>query len=214
MHGVRNSSWNPTLFVLSNKNSDLKMKKREKFREERGLIKSPLNAVYSSFACCSPSLPVYPFFFLSLSLCVLLFFVYLPAVSFYSSCACLSLFIGRFQSSCSLIFLSTDQIVEQFSSVFRPQLLNSCWVVTHFSAFQTHFHQTVSLTFWWCHFLIRFSVFLFFLFYLICVYLLLLYWAVGYERGSYYYYTFFFFWVVLARCRPYMTTLFRTYAIV
>ena len=182
MHGVRNSSWNPTLFVLSNKNSDLKMKKRERFREERGLIKSPLNAVYSSFACCSPSLPVYPFFFVSLSLCVLLFFVYLPAVSFYSSCACLSLFIGRFQSSCSLIFLSTDQIVEQFSSVFRPQLLNSCWVVTHFSAFQTHFHQTVSLTFWWCHFLIRFSVFLFFLFYLICVYLLLLYWAVGYER--------------------------------
>ena len=134
------------------------------------------------------------FFFLSLSVCVLLFFVYLPAVSFYSSCACLSLFIERFQSSRSLIFLSTDQIVEQFSSVCRPQLLNSCWAVTHFSAFQAHFHQIVSLTFWWCHFLIRFSVFpFFFLFNLICVYLLLLYWAVGYERGSYYYYTFFFF---------------------
>ena len=176
MHGVRISSWNPTLFVLPNKNSDLKMKKRERFREERGLIKSPLNAVYSSFACCSPSLPVYLFFFfLSLSVCVLLFFVYLPAVSFYSSCACLSLFIERFQSNRSLIFLSTDQIVEQFSSVCRPQLLNSCWAVTHFSAFQAHFHQTVSLTFWWCHLLIRFSVFLFFFFfYLICVYILLL----------------------------------------
>ena len=162
MHGVRNSSWNPTLFVLPNKNSYLKMKKRERFREERGLIKSPLNAVYSSFACCSPSLPVYlSFFSLSLSLRASLF-CSLRAVSFYSSCACLSLFIERFQSSCSLIFLSTDQIVEQFWSVFRPQLLNSCWVVTHFSAFQAHFHQIVSLTFWWCHFLIRFSVFLFF----------------------------------------------------
>ena len=105
---------------------------------------------------------IFFFFFLSLSLWMLLFFVYLPAVSFYSSCACLSLFIERFQSSRSLIFLSTDQIVEQFSSICRPQLLNSCWAVTHISAFQAHFHQIVSLTFWWCHFLIRISVFLFF----------------------------------------------------
>ena len=48
--------------------------------------------------------------------------------------ACLSLFIDRFQRSCFLFILSTDQIMVQFSSVFPPHLLISCWAVTHFSA--------------------------------------------------------------------------------
>ena len=33
MYGVKNYSWNPTLFVLPNKNSDLKKGERERERE-------------------------------------------------------------------------------------------------------------------------------------------------------------------------------------
>ena len=33
MYGVKNSSWNPTLFVLPNKNSDLKKRERERERD-------------------------------------------------------------------------------------------------------------------------------------------------------------------------------------
>ena len=113
----------------------------------------------------------------------LLSFLFLP---FFFSLACLPLFIERFQRSCSLIFLSTDQMMEQFLSVFSSTAPNfmlsrdpffsffsllfvpllfklplfSLWH-PHFSTFQAHFHQTVFLTFWWCHFLIHFSAFVF-----------------------------------------------------
>ena len=134
----------------------MKKKKREIFREERGTIKSPPNAVCSSFACCYLSLPVSLFFvcacFSFLSICPPFLFLLLER---------LSLFIDRFQRSCFLFILSTDHIMEQFSSVFPSQLLISCWAVAHFSAFQAYFHQTVFLTFRWCHFLVHFPAFFF-----------------------------------------------------
>ena len=55
-------------------------------------------------------------------MCVYLlsFFVSLPSFFslFFFFFWCIPLFIERLQRSCSLIFLSTDQIMEQFSSVF------------------------------------------------------------------------------------------------
>ena len=58
--------------------------------------------------------------------CVLaLFFVYRASLSIYR----------EIPKKLYLILLSTDQIMEQFSSIFPPQLLISCWAVTHFSAF-------------------------------------------------------------------------------
>ena len=143
-----------------------------------------------------------PHLLVAIYLCLCLFFLCVRA-SLLSICPPflflllerLSLFIDRFQRSCFLFIFSTDRIMKQFSSVFPSQLLISCWAVAHFPAFQAYFHQTVFLTFWWCHFLVHFPAFFFFN--LICVYLLLLDYAAGYERGSYYYHTSFFFFFFL-----------------
>ena len=84
------------------------------------------------------SLSVLLFFVFFLCLCRVcvhlfsFFFFFFSLPLFFPLCT--PLFIERFQRSCSLIFLSTDQIMEQFSSVFPPQLLISCWAVTLFSA--------------------------------------------------------------------------------
>ena len=143
-----------------------------------------------------------PHLLVAIYLCLCLFFLCARA-SLLSICPPflflllerLSLFIDRFQRSCFLFILSTDRIMKQFSSVFPSQLLISCWAVAHFSAFQAYFHQTVFLTFWWCHFLVHFTAFFFFN--LICVYLLLLDYAAGYERGSYYYYYYYYYYYIL-----------------
>ena len=110
------------------------------------------------------------------AMCVLAFFLYLyllfSLLFFFFYLCVLPLFIERLQRSCSLIFLSTNQIMEQLSLVFPPQFLIPCWVMTHystfcsfylfcllfkfplfglwhphFSAFQAHFHETLLFTF-------------------------------------------------------------------
>ena len=110
-----------------------------------------------------------PHLLVAIYLCLCLFFFLCARASLLSICPPflflllerLSLFIDRFQKSCFLFILSTDRIMKQFLSVFPSQLLISCWAVAHFSAFQAYFHQTVFLTFWWCHFLVHFTAFFF-----------------------------------------------------
>ena len=171
MHGVKNSSWNPTLFVLPNKNSNLRMREREILRI-RGLMKSHIQTYVLWLMLLSLSMPL--FCSLSMSLlcvCTCSLFVFLPFFFFFLLCV-LPLFIESLQRSCSLIFLSTNQIMEQLSLVFPPQFLIPCWVMTHystfcsfylfcllfkfplfglwhphFSAFQAHFHETLLFTF-------------------------------------------------------------------
>ena len=134
MYGVRNSSWNPTLFVFPNKNSDLRMKEREILRR-RGLMKSHIQTYTLHLMLLSLSMPLFSSLLSVSAVCVCncsLFCV----TAFFFSLVCLPLFIEKLQRGCSLIFLSTDQIMKQFSSIFfPPQLLISCWVVTHYSAF-------------------------------------------------------------------------------
>ena len=76
-----------------------------------------------SLSCLSFFSSLYVF-----ALCVYFLSFCVSCQPFFLFCfrVCLSLFIERFQRSCSLIFLSTDQIMEQFSLVFPPQLLISC----------------------------------------------------------------------------------------
>ena len=153
------------------------------------------------------------FFSLSIvfAMCVLVFFFCICLPFFFFPLCVPPLFIERFQRSCSLIFLSTDQIMEQFSSVFPPQLLISCWAMIHFSAsflfyffrsflnspflacdnpifqlFRSTFTKPCSLLSGDATSLFTFQLLFLFLLYI----------------------------VVLARCRPYMTTFFLTYAIV
>ena len=140
MYGVRNSSWNPTLFDFPNKNSNLKMKERVILRR-RGLMKSHIQTY--AFCLMSLSLPVPLFCFLSVfAMCVYLlsFFVSLPS-SFFSpfffffARAGLSLFIEKFQRNCSLIF---SQLINSWSSLrqfFSPQLLILCSAVPHYFHF-------------------------------------------------------------------------------
>ena len=108
---------------------------RERFWEEEDWwnpIFKPMRSgwCYSLYLCLS---------FVSLlsifTVCVIALFLYFRlSALFFFSCV-LPLFIDRLQRSCSLIFLSTNQIMEQFSSVFPPQFLIPCWAVTHYSAF-------------------------------------------------------------------------------
>ena len=203
MHRVRNSLWNPILKIQI-----WEWERELYFREENDWW----NLIYK------PMLGILPLLDITLSVRVSLFFlflffsllsllcVYLLSFSisaffflflFFPLCVP-PLFIERFQRSCSLIFLSTDQIMEQFSSVFPPQLLISCWAVTHFSAsflfylfrtflnfpflacdtptfqlFRSTFTKPCSLLSGDATSLFTFQ--LLFLFYLICVDILLLY---------------------------------------
>ena len=88
------------------------------------------NPIYRNLLCLM-LLSFFVFFLCLCRVCVHLLSFSLPL---FFSFVCTPLFIERSKRSCSLIFLSTDQIMEQFSSVFPPQLLISCWPVTHFSA--------------------------------------------------------------------------------
>ena len=178
---------------------------RERFLRRKGLMKSHIQTYvrYSSstwyyFLCSSLSLSLLSFLSLLSLLCVYLFSFSVFAFLFFFPLCVPPLFMERFQRSCSLIFLSTDQIMEQFLSVFPPHLLISCWVVTHFSAsFLFYlFRSFLNFPFLACDtptFQLFRSTFtkpcfslsgdatslftfqLLFLFYLICVYLLLLY---------------------------------------
>ena len=67
--------------------------------------------------------------------CVIALFLYFCLSPLFVFTCVLALFIDRLQRSCYLIFLLTDQIMEQFSSVFPPQFLIPCWAVTHYSVF-------------------------------------------------------------------------------
>ena len=75
------------------------------------LLSMPLPCVCALLSFCISAF--FPFFFSCLSRPFFFFFF-----------ACLPLFIERFQRSCSLIFLSTDQIMEQFLSVFSSTAPN------------------------------------------------------------------------------------------
>ena len=70
----------------------------------------------------------------------------------------------NFSSTAPNFLLSRDPFFSFFSLLFVSYLfklpLFSLWH-PHFSTFQVHFHQTVFLTFWWCHFIIHFSAFVF-----------------------------------------------------
>ena len=73
--------------------------------------------------------------------CALAFFFFffwsLPSylfVFFFVLCVSRSIY-KEIPKKLFLILPSTDQIMEQISSIFPPHLLISCWAVTHFSAF-------------------------------------------------------------------------------
>ena len=139
------------------------------------------------FLCSSLSLSL-SFFFLSLLslLCVYLFSFSVFAFLFFFPFVCTPSIYGeipkklfpyfslnwsdhgavfvRFSSTPPNFMLSRDPFFSFFSLLFVSFLfklpLFSLWH-PHFSTFQVHFHQTVFLTFWWCHFLIHFSAFVF-----------------------------------------------------
>ena len=147
MQRVRNSSWNPTLFVLPNKNYLIWERGRERDIEKKGTDEIPYTNLCCVILLCFVLLSASLFFssFCLCYVCVIALFLYFRFSLFFLTCACLFLFIERFQRNCSLIFLSTDQMMEQFLSVFPPYLLISCWAVTHFSAF---FSFICSVAFW------------------------------------------------------------------
>ena len=137
MLGVRNSLRNSILFALPSKYTDLRIRGRviltlwEEEDWQNPIYKPMLSAwCYSLYPCL--------FFFFSLCLCsvcvIALFLYFRLSLFFFFSCV-LPLFIEKLQRSFSLIFLSTDQIMEQFSSVFPPHFLIPCWAMTHYSAF-------------------------------------------------------------------------------
>ena len=126
------------------------MREREREIEKKGTGEIPYTNLCCVFLLCfmllSLSMPL--FFVLSMSLlCVYLLsfsvsaFFFLPSVLpflflfFFYLCVLLSIY-REIPKKLFLILLSTDQIMEQFSSIFlSPQLLISCSTVTHFSAF-------------------------------------------------------------------------------
>ena len=205
MHEVRNSSWNPTLFVLPNKNYLKKGKRkilvvreflfgnvqigvksqgllykascmelgtphetqpylfyqtkiiwerereREREREKKKKKKKGTDEIIYTKLRNPPlfdvALSVHAsLFLLSMSLlcvCTRSLFVSLPSFFifppffffFFVPCAWLSLFIEKFQRNCSLIFLSTDQLMEQFALVFLSITPNFVFSRAHYSAF-------------------------------------------------------------------------------
>ena len=123
-------------------------RERERDKEERDwwnpvykpvLRISPL--LYVALSVCASlfcSLYVFAVCVFALFFCICLFFS-LPSVLFFFFFllvrASLSIY-REIPKKLFLVILSTDQIMEQFSSVFfSPQLLISCSAVTHFSAF-------------------------------------------------------------------------------
>ena len=135
----------PILFVLPNKNYYLRMREIEREIKKKGTGEIPYTNLCCIFLLCFMllSLSVPLFFVLSMSFAVCVFalffyicFSFLPSVlSFLFFSACLSLFIERFQRNCSLLFSQLIRSWSNFCQFFPPQLLISCSVVTHFSAF-------------------------------------------------------------------------------
>ena len=119
---------------------------RERDREERDRWNSVYKPVlrispllYVALAVCASlfcSLYVFAVCLFALFFCIRLFFSSLrPPFFFFYLCVPLSIY-REIPKKLFLILLSTDQIMEQFSSIFfSPQLLISCSTVTHFSAF-------------------------------------------------------------------------------
>ena len=130
------------------------MRERERERERNREERDWWNLVYKPVLCISPllyvaltvcaslfcSLYVFVVCEFALFFCICLFFSSLrPPFSFpfffFYLCVLLSIY-REIPKKLFLVLLSTDQIMEQFSSVFfSPQLLISCSAVTHFSAF-------------------------------------------------------------------------------
>ena len=77
MYGVRNSSWNPTLFVFPNKNSDLRMKEREILRR-RGLMKSHMQTYTLHLMLLSLSMPLFFSFHSDFAVCVYIWLIFTP----------------------------------------------------------------------------------------------------------------------------------------
>ena len=78
-------------------------------------------SVCASFFC---SLYVFAVCVFALFFCICLLFFLFPLVPFFFTCACLSLFVERFPKKLFLALLSTDQIMEQFLSVFSSTTPN------------------------------------------------------------------------------------------
>ena len=142
MHGVRNFPWNPILFALPSKISDLRIREREILRR-KGSMKSHIQtyAGYSSSAWCYSLWPCLFFFCFSLflcSVCVLALFlcIYLP----FSVCALQ--FIEELRSSFPLFLLLTDQFMGLFESVFLPQFLTSWLAMPHYLHFSDSWQVT------------------------------------------------------------------------
>ena len=107
----------------------------ERDTEKKGIDEISYTNLCCVFLLCFMSLSV-PLFFVLISmslLCVPLLSFSISAFIFLFSRPPLFFFLCVhlncsliFQRNCSLIFLSTDQFLKQFSSVFPPQLLISC----------------------------------------------------------------------------------------
>ena len=119
---------------------------RERFREE----KDRWNPIYKPMLHIPPLLDVTfsiraSLFFFSLCLCcvcVLALFFFFFCISIFFPFVWLSLFTEKFQRNCSLIFLSTNQLMEQSESVFLPQFLTSWSVVPYYFHFSDSWHVT------------------------------------------------------------------------
>ena len=190
MHRVRNSLWNPILKIqIWEWERELYFREENDwwnliYKPMLGIL--PLLDITLSIRVFFFSLS----FFLSIvfAVCVLTLFFYiclLFSFSFFSFVCTPSIYreipkklfpyfslnwsdhgavFVNFSSTAPNFLLSRDPFFSFFSLLFVSYLfklpLFSLWH-PHFSTFQVHFHQTVFLTFWWCHFIIHFSAFVF-----------------------------------------------------
>ena len=121
------------------------MREREREIEKKGTGEIPYTNLCCVFLLCFMLLSLFvPLFFVlsvfsmcvfALFFCICLFF--LPSAILFFTCACLSLFIERFQRNCSLLFSQLIRSWSNFCQFFPPQLLISCSAVTHFSVFSS-----------------------------------------------------------------------------
>ena len=168
------------------------MREREREIEKKGINEIPYIQTcvvyFSSALCCSRCLCLSFLFSLCLCcVCICSLFLYLP---FFSSLCppffylCVPLCIYReIPKKLFLALLSTDQIMEQFLSVFSSTTPNfmfsrdplfSLFLFSLFRYFSNSFFlvrdsplsSTVFLTFWWWYLFIHFSTFQLFYYYI------------------------------------------------
>ena len=235
MHRVRNSSWNPILFVLPYKNSDLRMRKKEILRR-RGPMKSHIQTYALCLMLLSLSVPF--FFLLSMSLlcvCNCSLFVFPPLTFFF-------LFVcppSIYRDSKGVVPLFFSQLIRSWNSFLQFFLHNSLFHVEPWTTIQLFALFICSVCFLNSLFLVcDIPTFLLFrpTFMKPCSLLsgvatshLLLFcftWlvsifcfctrqqAMNVAHIIIIIIIIIIYIVVLARCRPYMTTLFLTYAII